>query len=198
MTKCSAPPKPPLRMSERSPCYTLLKLNRSGNFVTTPTTSPAGNAPSPTLYALIAQQPFFHGLDAEQLQLLADSAMEMRFEAGQFLLQEGSPANRFYIILEGEVVLETETAERELTPIQTLGPGDELGWSWLFPAHYLQTNARAVVPTRALFFYGTRLAEHCEQDHDFGYQLLKRVGETLLARLQNLQKRLTQTTLPPL
>lgn len=156
-----------------------------------------GDSPPSALYALIAQQPFFEGLNPPHLQLLTESAMEMQFAAGQFLLQEGSPANRFYLILEGKVVLEAESPEHELIPLETLGPGDELGWSWLFPAHYLQTNARALVPTRALFFYGTRLAEHCEQDHGFGYQVLKRVAKILLDRHLALQKRSLSLTPTP-
>jgi CRP-like cAMP-binding protein len=53
-----------------------------------------------------SQQPFLRGLNAQQLPLLTDSALEVQFEPGQWILQEGSPANRFYLILEGKVVLE--------------------------------------------------------------------------------------------
>ena len=145
-----------------------------------------------SLYDLIAQQPFFKGLNAHQLQLLTDSAMEMQFEAGQKLFQEGSLANRFYLILEGKVVLESELAEHDMIPIQTLGPGDDLGWSWLFPPHVLHSSARALETTRTIFFYGTRLREQCEQDHDLGYQLMRRVAEVLIQRLQATQQRLME------
>jgi CRP/FNR family transcriptional regulator, cyclic AMP receptor protein len=159
------------------------------------TQSPApDNEASTSLYDLIASQPFFAGLTPPHLQLLTESAMEIRFEPGQFLLEEGSPANRFYLILEGQVVLEAESPEHELIPLDTLGPGDELGWSWLFPSQYLQSGARALVPTRALFFYGTRLADLCEQDHDFGFQLLKRITKTMIDRLLTLKKLSVSTT----
>ena len=52
-------------------------------------------AMSPHLHFLVAQQPFFKGLNAQQLQLLTESAIEMQFEPGQSIFQEGSPANRF-------------------------------------------------------------------------------------------------------
>jgi len=52
---------------------------------------------SPELYNLIAQQPFFKGLNAQQLQLLAASALEMKFETGATIFEEGSPANRFFL-----------------------------------------------------------------------------------------------------
>src|SRR5476651_2498374 len=91
----------------------------------------------PSLFALIAQQRFFEGLNARQLQLLTDSSVEMQFELGRFIFQEGYPADRFYLILEGKVLLESELKGHGKIPIQTLGPGDELGWSWLFPSGHL-------------------------------------------------------------
>ena len=63
------------------------------------------DALSQALYALIAQQPFFKGLNPQQLQLLAGSALEMKFETGATIFEEGSPANRFYLILTGRVEL---------------------------------------------------------------------------------------------
>lgn len=153
---------------------------------------------SQSLYALVAQQPFFNGLNAHQLQLLTDSAMEMRFEAGDSIFQTGSPANRFYLILEGAVVLESEMTERGAISIQTLGPGDDLGWSWLFPPFYLHLSARALEPTRTIVFYGTRLRAQCEADHDLGYEIMKRIAEVAIQRLQATQQRLTERTDPAL
>ena len=145
---------------------------------------------SQELYALIAQQPFFKGLNAEQIQLLASSALEMKFETGAILFEEGSPANRFYLILTGRVELSAEMEDRNVIPIQTLGPGDELGWSWFFPPYSMHFSARALEPTTAIFFYGTRLREQCEQDHELGYQIMRRIAEVATQSLQATQRRL--------
>lgn len=147
---------------------------------------------SPQLYARIAQQPFFQGLKPHHFQLLTDSAMETQFEPEQRIFREGDAANRFYIILEGKVLLEAEGKERGMIPIQTLGPGDCLGWSWLSLRYYLHFSARTLEPTRALFFYGTRLRKQCEQDHDLGYELMKRIAEILVQRLQATQQNLVE------
>ncbi len=147
---------------------------------------------SEALHALITRQPFFKGLSARHLQLLTQSALEIRFEPGQTIFTEGSPANRFYLILEGRVVLESEMPDRNTIPVQTLGPGDDLGWSWLFPPFSLHLSARAVEPTRTIFFYGTRLREQCEQDHELGYQLMKRVAEAATQCLRATQSRLME------
>jgi CRP-like cAMP-binding protein len=145
---------------------------------------------SQELYGLIAQQSFFKGLNPQQLQLLAASALEMKFETGAIIFEEGSPANRFFLILTGRVQLSSEMEDRNVIPVQTLGPGDDLGWSWLFPPYAMHFTARALEPTTTIFFYGTRLREQCEKDHELGYQLMKRIAEVATQSLRATQRRL--------
>jgi CRP-like cAMP-binding protein len=151
-------------------------------------------AMSPYLYLLVAQQPFFKGLNAQQLQMLTDSAIEMQFESGQSIFQEGSPANRFYLILEGKVALESKLKEGGMIAIQTLGPGDELGWSWLLRSSNLLLSARALEPTRTIFFYGTHLRQQCEQDHELGYQLMQRIAEVATQCVRAMHDRFMECT----
>ena len=151
-------------------------------------------AMSPYFYALVAQQPFLMGLKAHQLQMLTDSAIEMQFESGQSIFQEGSPANRFYLILEGKVALESKLKEGGMIAIQTLGPGDELGWSWLLRSSNLLLSARALEPTRTIFFYGTHLRQQCEQDHELGYQLMQRIAEVATQCVRAMHDRFMECT----
>lgn len=136
----------------------------------------------------LAAQPFLEGLPERQLELLADDAMPAEFKADEMIFKEGGPANRFYILLSGEVALESPCPkcddERGTAQIEIIGAGDVLGWSWLFPPYYSHFNARALSPVKAIFFYGTRLREQCENDHDLGYELMKRIAEIFIERLQ--------------
>lgn len=152
------------------------------------------NPASDQLLALVAQQPFFAGMSEHLIRLLADSIMEMRFKSGHWLFQQGDPANRFYLILEGKVRIESEVKELGMVPIRTLGPGDDLAWAWLFPPYRMHFSARAIEPTRAIFFYGTRLREKCEANHELGYQLMKRVAEVVVRNLNATQQRLMEFT----
>ena len=142
----------------------------------------------------LAAQPFFKGLSTPQLELLLDNSMPVEFPADKSIFREGQLANRFYLILEGEVALESAAGERDATPelIQTLVAGDMLGWSWLFPPYYWHFDARAVTPVKAVFFYGTRLREQCESDHELGYELMKRTAEVVIGRLQATRRRLLE------
>lgn len=140
--------------------------------------------------SVLAGHPFLRKLKPEHLRLLADSAMRVRFEAGELIFREGDPANRFYLIEEGRVSLEAPRRDEAAVTVQVIGPGDVLGWSWLFPPYYWQFDARAQEPTTAIFFYGTRLREQCEQDHAFGYELMKRMAQVAIGRLQATRRQL--------
>lgn len=133
---------------------------------------------------VIAGHPFLRGLKQAHLHLLAESAMRVHHRAGEIIFHEGEPANRFYLIEQGRVLLESPRREQLPVTLQVIGSGDVLGWSWLFPPYYWHFDARTVEPTTAIFFYGTRLREQCEQDHDFGYEMMKRMAQVLVQRLQ--------------
>ena len=61
------------------------------------------------------------------------------------------------------------------------------------PALLLHFDARALEPTAAIFFYGTRLREQCEDDRDFGYEMMKRMTQIVIDRLQSTRKQLSST-----
>lgn len=152
-----------------------------------------GSPAASQLVAMIALQPFFKGLSESHLRLLAESAMVTEFKAGQWIYRQGDPANRFYLILEGKVLIESKVKDRGMVPIRTLGPGEDLAWAWLFPPYYMHFSACAIEPTRAIFFYGTRLREQCETNHELGYQLMKRIAEVVIHNLNAIQLRLLES-----
>ncbi len=108
----------------------------------------------------VALHPFLAGMNRTQLALLTDCAMATHFKKG------------------------------EATVIEASGPGDLLGWSWMFPPYVWQFTARAIEPTTALFFYGTILREYCEKDHSLGYELFKRMSAVMMKRLQAARKQM--------
>ena len=132
----------------------------------------------------VGLHPFLAGMKPTQLTLLTDCAVARRFSAKQTILHEGEFANGFYLIETGKVALESEVSFGESIPIQILGPGDLLGWSWMFPPYVWQFTARAIEPCTALFYYAAILREYCEKDHSLGYELLKRISAVMVTRLQ--------------
>jgi CRP-like cAMP-binding protein len=135
-------------------------------------------------------------MNRTQLALLTNCAMAAHFETGQTILREGEFANRCYLIETGKVVLESGGSVGEPLVIETIGAGDLLGWSWVFPPYVWQFTARAVEPTSAIFFYGATLRQRCEKDHSFGFELLKRISAVMVRRLQAAQKQMVSAYAP--
>ena len=137
-----------------------------------------------TIEGLIAEHPFSDGLEMPHLKLLVGCASNVRFEPGQFVFREGDEANQFYLIRHGKVTLEIHAPPRGSIIIQTLSEGDVLGWSWLFPPYRWKFSAKAIESTRAIALDGKCLRGKSEEDHDLGYELLKRFARVIQERLQ--------------
>ena len=78
----------------------------------------------------------------------------------------------------------------ELT-IETLEPGDVLGWSWLFAAVPLAFRRAGARPASARSPSTPRAcAAKCDDDPAFGYELMKRFAQVMIERLQATRLRL--------
>lgn len=140
----------------------------------------------------IALHPFLAGMNRTQLTLLIDCAISIRFEPGDVILREGDRADRFFLIETGKVVLESGVEHGAPVVVDTIGAGDLLGWSWMFPPHVWVFTTRAVSPTRAIFFAGPVLREYCERDPSLGYELLKRMTAVMSRRMQNARRKMLE------
>lgn len=143
-----------------------------------------------TLEPILAEHPFFKGLKPEYLQLVTGCASNVRFEAGTYIFREGEDATRFYLLRQGKVALEIFAAQRGSLTVETMEAGEVLGWSWLFPPYQWHFSGRVVEPTRAIALDGGCLRAKGEEDHDLGYELMKRVALILMERLQATRIRL--------
>jgi CRP-like cAMP-binding protein len=131
----------------------------------------------------LPDHPLFHGMGKSDRHILAECSMPASFEAGKLIVETGEPANCFHLIISGLITLETLDVPSPMR-VQSIGPGDVLGWSWLFPPYYWHFNAIAEEPTETIFFYGSRLRQECDRNHDFGYELFRRMSQILINRLQ--------------
>ena len=135
---------------------------------------------------LFSAQPFLKGLPERHLQLLVNESMLMEFGENKVIFREGQVANRFYLLLEGEVALESSAKEKDgaSSSIEIIRAGGTLGWSWLFPPYRWHFDARALKSTKAIFIYGIRLRRLCDEDHDLGYELMKRTADIVIEELE--------------
>jgi CRP/FNR family cyclic AMP-dependent transcriptional regulator len=136
-----------------------------------------------SLIEAIQNHPFVTGFRPQHLEKLAELAHEARFDRDRIIFREGDASSFFYLILSGKVALEV-TALGRTVRVQTLGEGEELGWSSVLPSEGKHFQARALGSVKALVFDGARLREACEEDCSFGYALMRRLLAVVAERLQ--------------
>lgn len=137
-----------------------------------------------TLEGIVSEHFFFKGLEERHIQLIVGCAKNVRFDEGEIVFHEGDPADQFYFIREGLVAVELMIPQRGFATLQTVSEGEVLGWSWLLAPYRWRFGARTLKPTRALAFDGKCLRGKCEEDHDLGYELLKRFTNVVTERLE--------------
>jgi len=143
-----------------------------------------------TLERIISEHPFFAGLESYYTQLLIGCASNVRFDAGDYIFREGGEANTFYLLRAGKVALEVAAPQHKPIIVSTLGEGEILGWSWLLPPYQWKFHAHAVEMIRAIALDGKCLRDKCEQNHDLGYEILKRFAQIIEQRLETTRLQL--------
>ena len=139
--------------------------------------------------------PFLEDCTPDFLNHLEEFATEATFEKDQTIFSEGEYADRFYLICEGKIRLDSGSNGKPGIAIQILGPGDVLGWSWLYPPFEWHFSARAVEPCKVVVLNAASLLIRAEEDPAFGYELMKRISKQVIHRLQATRKRLVQEVL---
>jgi CRP-like cAMP-binding protein len=129
----------------------------------------------PAILGAFSSHAFLKGLSEQHRMRLAVGVKPFRAAPGEYLSREGESAHAFYLIQSGHVGIGIDLRKSGTVPIQTLGPGDVVGWSWLSPPYLWQFDARAIEAVQGLLFDGSWLRTQCEQDHELGYHLLKQL-----------------------
>lgn len=117
-------------------------------------------------------QLLFDGLDADQSQEIELISRPVTFQRGDYLMRQGEPNGEVYLVQAGTVAVQIYAPGRGGKTIDTAGPGDYVGWSWIvepFRAHYDAVAQEAVVATA---INARSLRELCEQNHELGYRVL--------------------------
>jgi CRP-like cAMP-binding protein len=126
---------------------------------------------------------FLHDISNVHLAELASVAAVRDFERQQVVFREGDAAAHVYLVVSGNVSLEICASSIGCKRILTAGPGELLGWSALLDDARLTATARTTEASRLVELDAARLLSICQQNLEFGFEIMRR---TLLAVTKRL------------
>ncbi|MFN2224470.1 MAG: Crp/Fnr family transcriptional regulator [Chloroflexota bacterium] len=136
------------------------------------------------LAKILRQNPWFQSLAPDHFQKVLAIATLSEWLEGKTIFSEGEQDPRLYFIIEGRVALEKYIPSRGRMTLLTLGPSEIFGWSAVVPVIGTRTaTARAVALTRAVTFDTDALQQLCDEDHDLGYLVFRRLTNVIAGRL---------------
>jgi CRP/FNR family transcriptional regulator, cyclic AMP receptor protein len=147
--------------------------------------------------SVLGAQPFLRGMPPAQLAELADLCEHVTIPSRQRLFDEGCPAGRFWVIDAGLVTLDASVPGQGRLIIETLGRGDVIGLSWMFPPYQWRFGAVARQPTQAFVFDAPAVRAACDADPLLGYELSRRFSAVGVRRLQATRARLFEACARP-
>ena len=133
---------------------------------------------------IIAEHPFFKGLGPQQISIIAEDSRRLNFSPGEFLMREDEPGSCFFIVLNGQVAIEVFSPERGPIIVSTVGENEIIGYCWLIPPYQCRYDVRAVEHTRTICIDGVRLRQICDENHEVGFELLRRTTELMSELLE--------------
>ena len=145
----------------------------------------------------LAAHPFLHGLSPDHLAMLARAASDVTFPAGHRFFVDGGHATCFWLIQSGHVTVDVDVPGQGRVPIGTIGMGELMGWSWLFPPFLWAFGAVAAGPVETFEFDARTVRAQCGCDPALGYEVTRRVAEVLTKRLKSTRRRLITVSMQP-
>lgn len=135
------------------------------------------------LRSTLAATQFLRELTPDDLDKVVAIASITAVPAGAVLFKQGETSENLHIVSKGLVALDMCMPRQGCTRLQTVGPGELLGWSALLGDGVMTAQATAVEESTLIALPGQDLRQLCDADHDIGYAIMQRVAKSLSRRL---------------
>jgi CRP/FNR family cyclic AMP-dependent transcriptional regulator len=136
------------------------------------------------LISILQTIPWFQEISPEHFEKLAGISSLIEVEAKHELFREGDPEGYLYVVITGRVAIEMMIPGRGRMRIYTAEPMDVVGWSSVTPVVRQRTaGAQVVMPSCLVRQDAAALRELCEEDHELGYIVMRRMANVVASRL---------------
>lgn len=129
----------------------------------------------------------FSALNDEQLGIVMDSMQEISLDEGRILFEHGQPADRFFLLLEGQIKLYRLSEEGDEKVIEIERPGDTFAEAVMFMSGKVYpVNADALAKSRLLAFPNAVFKELLRNSVDVCFRLMADMSQRLHQRLNEI------------
>ena len=140
--------------------------------------------PEEDIQPALQKVPWFNSLTPEHFKRTAEIAHLRHAKAGEIFFREGDKQDYVYIVLEGRVALDIFVPHHGKVRFYTAEQYDVFGWSSVTPSVRQRTaGAAAVLDSTVVCIDAEKLRQFAEDDHDFGYLLMRRLTNVVASRL---------------
>jgi CRP-like cAMP-binding protein len=133
---------------------------------------------------ILRRYPYFAAAGEDSLRELAMLADEVTVAAGTIMCREGDPADKLYILVEGEVDIQYTLGSGELRTVDTIVPGELLMWSALVEPYKSTAVVTTRQPCKLIALNAPKLRVFCEKDRDVANHVLLHLNKLLATRLE--------------
>ncbi|QYY35000.1 Crp/Fnr family transcriptional regulator [Ruficoccus sp. ZRK36] len=129
--------------------------------------------------AIISQCSLFQGLGEQDISSLAGICSEKKVARGELIFVEGTPAQGFYLVAQGQVKIFKSNAEGKEIILHVCGPVESFAEVPVFHGAPYPASASATQTSRLLYFPRAELAETISRHPTLSLNMLANLAQKL-------------------
>ena len=137
---------------------------------------------------VLGSSPLFCAMDGPLFERVAALASQVQFSRGQVLFQQGDPASRFFVVIEGWVKLYRQSPVGEETIINIFSNGESFAEAVLFSGQTYPVSAEAVTDSMLVAFEGRSFLGEMERQPAIARALLSSMARRMHALVRDLEQ----------
>lgn len=128
--------------------------------------------------------PWFLDFNSKQLERLASISTIIEVSAGEVIFCEGDRVDNMYIILDGQIAVDSAVPGHEAVRIYQAEALDIIGWSKMTPViRQRVATTTALKDSRLLVINGDDLTNLCEEDNHIGFVIMRRLANVVATNM---------------
>ena len=137
--------------------------------------------------------PFFENLTAKQLKTLSNYLHQRRYEENEYLFELNQPGAALFIVMNGEVVVESSSEPETATRLAVIKPSEFIGELALLDHSPRSASARAAKPTVAFALFRADLIELAKVEPEIACEIFKTLAYIIGERLKATNRHVVMT-----